>query len=83
MGCVLPGKIVWDEAQGYMRFGFDYFKGKFQIPKMPPLREIMLQFLRSVFLWPSSRRASWHKVAQRSGTLETIDLRLNGPGPGP
>lgn len=41
----LPGKIVWDEAQGYMRFGFGYFKGKFQIPKMPPLREIMRQFL--------------------------------------
>ena len=41
----LPGKIVWDEAQGYMQFGFDYFKGKFQIPKMPPLREIMRQFL--------------------------------------
>ncbi|MBA1394347.1 pyruvate oxidase, partial [Lactobacillus sp. XV13L] len=41
----LPGKIVMDEAKGYMKFGFEYFKDKFQIPKMPPLKEIMRQFL--------------------------------------
>ncbi|WP_396022018.1 pyruvate oxidase [Bombilactobacillus thymidiniphilus] len=41
----LPGKIVKDEAEGYLKFGFEYFKEKFEIPKMPPLREIMRQFL--------------------------------------
>ncbi|UQS81976.1 pyruvate oxidase [Bombilactobacillus folatiphilus] len=41
----LPGKIITDEAEGYMKFGFEYFKDKFQIPKMPPLREIIRQFL--------------------------------------
>ena len=42
---VLSHVTVYDEAQGYMQFGFDYYKEKFQIPKMPPLREIMRQFL--------------------------------------
>lgn len=41
----LPGKIVMDEAQGYLKFGWEYFKDKFQIPQMPPLKEIMRQFL--------------------------------------
>lgn len=41
----LPGKIIKDEAEGYLKFGFEYFKDKFQIPKMPPLREILRQFL--------------------------------------
>lgn len=40
----LPGKIVMDEAQGYLKFGWEYFKDKFQIPQMPPLKEIMRQF---------------------------------------
>ncbi|TSJ82787.1 MULTISPECIES: hypothetical protein [Bifidobacterium] len=42
---VLSHVTVYDEAQGYMRFGVGYYKEKFQIPKMPPLREIMRQFL--------------------------------------
>lgn len=42
---VLSHMTVYDEAQGYMRFGVGYYKEKFQIPKMPPLREIMRQFL--------------------------------------
>ena len=41
----LPGKIVKDEAQGYLHFGFDYFKENFQMPKMPPFQEILRQFL--------------------------------------
>lgn len=41
----LPGKIVKDEAQGYLNFGFDYFKENFQMPKMPPFQEILRQFL--------------------------------------
>lgn len=41
----LPGKIVNDEAHGYLKFGWNYFKDKFQIPQMPPFKEIMRQFL--------------------------------------
>lgn len=41
----LPGKIVKDEAQCYLHFGFDYFKENFQMPKMPPFKEILRQFL--------------------------------------
>lgn len=41
----LPGKIVTDEAHGYLKFGWNYFKDKFQIPQMPPFKEIMRQFL--------------------------------------
>ncbi|BDR52278.1 pyruvate oxidase [Bombiscardovia nodaiensis] len=41
----LPGKIVWDEAEGYMKFGVGYMKEQFRIPELPPLRELMRQFL--------------------------------------
>ncbi|OZG50419.1 pyruvate oxidase [Bombiscardovia coagulans] len=41
----LPGKIVWDDAEGYMKFGMGYMREQFRIPEMPPLREIMRQFL--------------------------------------
>ncbi|MCH4009913.1 pyruvate oxidase [Companilactobacillus sp.] len=41
----LPGKIMMDEAKGYMKFGFVHLKDKGTMPTLPPFREIMRSFL--------------------------------------
>lgn len=40
----LPGKIVGEEAKGYMKFGSQYLKEEKKIPELPPLKDIMRQF---------------------------------------
>ncbi len=40
----LPGKIVHDEAKGYMKFGEQYLKTRHRIPKLPPIKDIIRQF---------------------------------------
>ena len=40
----LPGKIVGDEAKGYMKYGSEYLENYWKIPSMPPLKDIMRQF---------------------------------------
>ncbi|KRN07600.1 pyruvate oxidase [Liquorilactobacillus sucicola DSM 21376 = JCM 15457] len=40
----LPGKIVMDEAKGYMKFGQEYLENYWKIPELPPLKDIMRQF---------------------------------------
>ncbi|KRL37983.1 pyruvate oxidase [Liquorilactobacillus uvarum] len=40
----LPGKIVMDEAKGYLKFGQEYLENYWKIPELPPLKDIMRQF---------------------------------------
>jgi len=40
----LPGKIVGEEAKGYMKYGSQYLENYWKIPSMPPLKDIMRQF---------------------------------------
>ncbi|MFT8837152.1 pyruvate oxidase [Liquorilactobacillus satsumensis] len=40
----LPGKIVMDEAKGYMKFGQGYLENYWKIPELPPLKDILRQF---------------------------------------
>ena len=40
----LPGKIVGQEAKGYMKFGSQYLKEEKKIPELPPLKDILRQF---------------------------------------
>jgi pyruvate oxidase len=40
----LPGKIVMDEAKGYMKFGQEYLENYWKIPNMPPFKDILRQF---------------------------------------
>ncbi|MBZ2406292.1 MAG: pyruvate oxidase [Liquorilactobacillus hordei] len=40
----LPGKIVMDEAKGYMKFGQEYLENYWKIPELPPLKDILRQF---------------------------------------
>lgn len=40
----LPGKIVGEEAKGYMKYGSQYLENYWRIPSMPPLKDIMRQF---------------------------------------
>lgn len=40
----LPGKIVGDEAKGYMKYGEEYLTSYWKIPELPPLKDIMRQF---------------------------------------
>lgn len=41
----LPGKIMMDEAKGYMKFGFVHLKDQGKLPTLPPFKEIMRSFL--------------------------------------
>ncbi|MFT8726895.1 MAG: pyruvate oxidase [Liquorilactobacillus ghanensis] len=40
----LPGKIVMDEAKGYMKFGQEYLENYWKIPELPPFKDILRQF---------------------------------------
>lgn len=40
----LPGKIVWEEAKGYLSFEGKELKEKHRIAKMPPLKTIIRRF---------------------------------------
>lgn len=40
----LPGKIVTDEAKGYVEYGAQYLKDEKKLPKLPPLKDILRQF---------------------------------------
>ncbi|MZU05596.1 pyruvate oxidase, partial [Bifidobacterium longum] len=40
----LPGKIVGQDAKGYMKFGSQYLKEEKKIPELPPLKDILRQF---------------------------------------
>ena len=40
----LPGKIVGEEAKGYIKYGSQYLENYWKIPSMPPLKDIMRQF---------------------------------------
>lgn len=40
----LPGKIVTDEAKGYMKYGTEFLENYWKIPELPPLKDIMRQF---------------------------------------
>ena len=41
----LPGKIVASEAEGYIKFGENYLKKEKGFPDLPPLGDILKQFL--------------------------------------
>ncbi|AQP53511.1 pyruvate oxidase [Vagococcus penaei] len=41
----LPGKIVKSEAEGYGKFTLNYLEETHHFPKLPPLKEILRQFL--------------------------------------
>lgn len=40
----LPGKIVMEEAKGYMKFGQEYLENYWKIPELPPFKDILRQF---------------------------------------
>lgn len=40
----LPGQIVANEAKGYTKFGTQYLTKKHQLPKLPPIKDIMRHF---------------------------------------
>ena len=41
----LPGKIVWNEAKGYLEYTLTHILDQKQFPHLPPLKDILRQFI--------------------------------------